>query len=105
MNAPASPPPPAEPELAIAPVPHPACAACGYATVAGACAHCHGTMRALDGRGNAPLPARDGPLALLRGARDVRRALFALLHGKEYVGLLRLPVAANALAFLAVLLG
>ncbi len=39
-----------------------------------------------------------------RGARDVHQAVFALLHGKEFVGILRLPVAANALAFSAFVL-
>jgi Etoposide-induced protein 2.4 (EI24) len=34
----------------------------------------------------------------------VHRSVFALLHGREFIGLLRLPVAANALAF-ALLVG
>lgn len=35
----------------------------------------------------------------------MRAALFALLHGKEFIGLLRAPVAMNVLAFLLVFLG
>jgi hypothetical protein len=44
------------------------------------------------GRGNAVLD-------VLRGLDDVRRAVFALLFEREYVGVLRGPVAANAIGF------
>lgn len=42
---------------------------------------------------------------LYRGLRDVAGAPFALLHCRDYVGALRLPVAANAVVFAALALG
>ena len=81
------------------------CPCCGYPVTAAACAHCHGSVRALDGRRVLPPAAPDRPWATLAGFAEVRRALFALLHGREYIGLLRLPVAMNALAFAVVVVG
>ena len=37
------------------------------------------------------------PADLYRGWREVAKSPFALLHGREFIGLLRLPLAANAL--------
>lgn len=81
------------------------CPCCGYPATAAACAHCHGSVRALDGRRVLPPAAPDRPWAALAGFAEVRRALFALLHGREYIGLLRLPVTMNAIAFAVVVVG
>ncbi|MFY9341182.1 MAG: EI24 domain-containing protein, partial [Planctomycetota bacterium] len=56
-----------------------------------------------DGRTEVTRRARSSPREVLGGIGDVKRALFALLHGREFVGRLRLPVAANALVFVALL--
>lgn len=40
-----------------------------------------------------------------RGMREVHRAVFALLHERAFIGMLRLPVAANLLCFLALFAG
>ena len=81
------------------------CACCGQTHGAAGCTHCHGFARGLDGvvlhvgRGFAVADA-------WRGVRSVFTALFALLHEPEFVGKLRVPVAANVVAFGAcVLLG
>jgi uncharacterized protein involved in cysteine biosynthesis len=58
----------------------------------------------LDDRTPLRLEAGASPLAFGRGVRDVGSALFALLHGRQYVGLLRLPVLANAITLLGLLL-
>lgn len=51
-------------------------------------------------------PGRGSPPAdLWRGLREVHRAVFALLHERAFLGLLRLPVAANLLAFVLVYVG
>ncbi|MBL8753172.1 MAG: EI24 domain-containing protein [Planctomycetes bacterium] len=59
-------------------------------------------LRSLDGRTTMAPATRDGALDLLRGIGEVRRAMFALMHGKEFIGQLRLPVAMNAIAFVLV---
>lgn len=83
----------------------PCCPRCGYAGPEGACALCGGAAQALDGRrALAPL-RRDGVRDLFGGALELHRALFALLHGREYVGRLRVPVAANAFVFAAIVVG
>lgn len=45
------------------------------------------------------------PADLWRGVREVHRAVFALLHERAFIGQLRLPVAANLLAFALVYVG
>lgn len=80
------------------------CRICGYRSSGPECAHCRGVLLALDG--GAPLQPDGGasPLAIGRGMRDAASALFALAHGRQYVGLLRLPVLANAITLLGLLL-
>jgi hypothetical protein len=75
-----------------------ACPCCGFAAAQAPCPHCSGTVRALDGRSASP-PRRERWHALLAGFAEGKRALFALLHGREFIGLLRVPVAANTVAF------
>ncbi len=81
------------------------CPACGYSTCDRRCGYCHGSVRRLDGRGVIELGRRPGPLDVCRGIGEVRRAFFVMLHGKEFIGLLRLPMVMNALAFLLVAVG
>lgn len=82
-----------------------ACACCGYRCAADACGHCEGTARSLDGRRVLPPPRRDRFGDAVTGVFEVRRALFALLHGREFIGQLRLPVTMNAIAITVVVLG
>lgn len=78
------------------------CSCCGHATVAGPCQRCRGTLTSLH-RHYALRPGLGAPPAdLWRGGREVYRAVFALLHERAFIGRLRLPVAANLLAFLLV---
>lgn len=83
----------------------PCCPHCGHPRSGTACAHCDGRVRGLDGRGELPPIRADRLRDFASGLGDVRRALFALLHGREFVGLLRLPVAANTIAFLLLVVG
>jgi len=76
------------------------CPICGYRSRATACLHCGGSLRGLDGR-DVLVVATDRPWHLWHGAREVKRALFAMLHGHEFIGRLRLPVLANAVVLLA----
>jgi hypothetical protein len=70
---------------------------------AAGCTRCHGILLGPD-RPYAERPSRGFWLAdLWRGLREVYRAVFALLHEREFIGLLRLPVAVNLLAFVLVL--
>lgn len=81
------------------------CPCCGHALDGAACRHCHGHARTLDG-GRALPPAAGWPLAAAwRGFAAVRAAAAAMLHGEEFVGRLRVPVAANACAFVLVVGG
>ena len=61
--------------------------------------------RSLSGRDEARAGRGLGLADVWRGLRDVFRAVFALLHGKEFIGLLRWPITANAIAFALLLLG
>jgi uncharacterized protein involved in cysteine biosynthesis len=81
------------------------CSTCGFHATEQPCPFCSGTLRALDGRGVVNVSNRRNPLQVLAGFHDVRRALFALLHGKEFIGLLRLPVAMNVFAFTLLVVG
>ena len=78
------------------------CPACGHPHENPACVRCPGVLRSLDGRHTVAPASADRVLDLVRGLGEVRRALFALLHGKEFIGLLRLPVAMNAIAFVLI---
>lgn len=74
------------------------CGTCGYAMVPGGCAVCGGKGTIL-GRRAALRGGRRNPLLdVLRGFDDVRRAVFAVLFEREFIGILRLPVAANVAA-------
>jgi len=82
------------------------CRCCGYPTAPDRCAICGGEGRTIGRRRELHVGRRNGLLDLLRGLDDVRRAVFAMLFEREFIGLLRLPVAMNALAVgVAVLLG
>src|SRR5688572_13852349 len=70
------------------------CACCGHGASAAGCTFCHGIARGFDGEVLYVGP-RSAPADVWRGVRSVLRALFALLHEREYVGALRVPVAAN----------
>ncbi len=78
--------------------PEQACTCCGFATATTPCAYCAGSVRSLDGR-TAWSPRRERWHTLLAGVGEVRHALFAVLHAREFIGALRLPVAANVVAF------
>lgn len=81
------------------------CACCGHPTDDAPCRRCRGALTSLQ-RAYALRPGRGAPPAdLWRGLREVHRAVFALLHERAFIGLLRLPVAANLLAFLLVYVG
>ncbi|MEZ6037442.1 MAG: EI24 domain-containing protein [Planctomycetota bacterium] len=74
------------------------CGTCGYAMGPGGCAVCGGKGQIL-GRRSVLRGGRRNPLLdVLRGFDDVRRAVFAVLFEREFVGILRLPVAANLFA-------
>jgi len=60
---------------------------------------------ALDGRRHLPPPRDDRPRDLFAGLGNVRAAATAMLHGREYVGALRVPVVCNLLAFTAIVGG
>lgn len=80
------------------------CPACGRDSGGEQCARCHGTVVQLGGE-----PVRPGrglfPLDLLAGFAGMWRGVLWLAHQPEFFGLLRLPVAANALVFGPLLLG
>jgi hypothetical protein len=81
------------------------CPCCGYLDDDQPCRRCSGVVRALSGR-DVTRVGRGLALAdLYRGLREVHQGVFALLHGKEFIGLLRWPIAANAIAFALLLLG
>jgi hypothetical protein len=81
------------------------CPCCGYLEEDEPCLRCRGVARALSGRDEARAGRGRGPADVYRGLRDVHQAVFALLHGREFIGLLRWPIAANAIAFVLLLLG
>lgn len=81
------------------------CACCGHPTDGAACGRCRGALTALR-RPYALEPGLGAPPAdFWRGLREVHRAVFALLHERAFIGRLRLPVAANLLAFVLVYVG
>lgn len=77
------------------------CGVCGYRTTGETCAVCGGEGQILGKR--APLQVGRGNafVDVLRGLMDVRRAVFAMIFDREFVGQLRLPVAANVFAISA----
>jgi len=81
------------------------CPCCGYLEENEPCLRCRGVARALSGRDEARAGRGLGLADVYRGLRDVHQAVFALLHGREFIGLLRWPIAANAIAFVLLLLG
>jgi hypothetical protein len=80
------------------------CAVCGYALPSEPCVVCAGAGVRLGKR--APLQVGRGNafLEVARGFLDVRRAVFVMLFDREFIGKLRLPVAVNAIGFLAIVL-
>ena len=81
------------------------CSCCGHPTDGAACRRCRGALTTLH-RSYALRPGLGAPPAdLWRGVREVHRAVFALLHERAFIGRLRLPVAANLLAFVLVYVG
>jgi hypothetical protein len=81
------------------------CPCCGFDGAAGTCRACSGSARALDGRRELPPPRGDRWHHAFAGVREVPRAVLALLHGREFLGALRLPVAMNGIAFTLLVLG
>ncbi len=77
------------------------CACCGHDATPAGCTYCHGFARNFDGEVLSVGP-RAAPADAWRGLRSVLGSLFALLHEREFVGLLRVPVAANTITFAAV---
>lgn len=59
-------------------------------------------MRTFDGRGTIEPGRSFAPFELVSGFAEVIRALFALVHGRQFTGQLGRPLIANALAFAAV---
>lgn len=78
------------------------CGTCGYRTTGADCAVCGGEGQTLGKR--APLQVGPGNafVDILRGLMDVRRAVFAMLFEREFIGQLRLPVATNVAGFGAI---
>lgn len=75
------------------------CAICGYQKPKQTCHVCGGEGHILGKR--APLQVGRGNafVDVLRGMMDVRRAVFAMLFEREFIGQLRWPVAANVAGF------
>ncbi|HEX6811899.1 MAG TPA: EI24 domain-containing protein [Planctomycetota bacterium] len=80
------------------------CPCCGYLDDDQPCRRCPGIARPLHGGPARPAGRGLGLADVYRGLRDVHQAVFSLLHGKEFIGLLRWPIAANAIAFAALVL-
>jgi len=74
------------------------CAICGFARPKEPCAVCGGDGVMLGKRSALVVGARNPLVDLLRGIDDVRRAVFAMLFEREYVGVLRGPILANMAA-------
>lgn len=74
-----------------------ACAVCGYVVPAAPCPVCAGKAERLGNRGTLEVGRGNALLDVLRGMNDVRRAVFVMIFGREFIGQLRLPVAMNAL--------
>lgn len=78
------------------------CPLCGFARPAAPCAVCAGEGVTLGKRSALVVGARNPVLDVLRGIDDVRRAVFAMLFEREFVGVLRGPIAANMAATAAI---
>jgi uncharacterized protein involved in cysteine biosynthesis len=77
------------------------CRCCGhFAAAAAACPYCGGDANAL---GDAPAPLRPGrglwPLDLVHGVALFARGAVQVLHHRAFVHQLKVPIAANAIAF------
>jgi hypothetical protein len=81
-----------------------ACPHCGYTSRGPRCGACSGAVQALDGR-PLPPPRADRLRDLFAGIGEVRGAVTAMLHAREYVGALRVPVVCNLLAFMTIVGG
>lgn len=78
------------------------CSICGYRKPAEPCHVCGGDGQILGKRGPLQVGRGNAFLDFGRGILDVHRAVFAMLFEREFVGLLRLPVAANVFGFGAI---
>lgn len=78
------------------------CPVCGFDRVADSCAVCAGHASTLGRRGAVVIGTGSPPTDVIQGILDVRRAVAALLFERDFVGSLRLPVAANMIATLVV---
>jgi hypothetical protein len=74
------------------------CAYCGYASANAPCERCGGTIRSLDGFEVIALRRRFFAAELLAALRLTLRTPFALLHERAFIGLLKAPCTANAIA-------
>lgn len=79
------------------------CEICGYQRQAEVCHVCGGQAQTLGKRGPLQVGRGNAIMDIVRGIMDVRRAAFALLFDREFIGKLRLPVAANIAGFAAIL--
>ncbi len=81
------------------------CPACGYPLLAASCSRCPGQVRAAQG-GGAIKPGNGFFLAdLIHGFTIFFRSAFMLIHRKEFVGKLSLPVLANIVALIILFAG
>lgn len=74
------------------------CPICGFECFDEPCAVCAGAGVTLGRRAALVTAARNPALEVLRGLDDVRRAVFALLFEREFVGTLRGPILVNMAA-------
>ena len=77
------------------------CPVCGYPRPSAPCAVCQDEAARLGKRASVQIGPGNPIADVLRGLDDVRRAVFALLFEREFIGKLRLPVATNMAVMLA----
>lgn len=81
------------------------CSVCGHPADPGGCGRNHGPPRSLNGEATLAPGRGLPPVDLVSGTTDVVRSFFTIVLGREFVGRLRGPVAANVVAFLLFVLG
>lgn len=79
------------------------CAICGYQKLAETCHVCGGEGHTLGKRAPLQVGRGNAVVDVWRGIMDVRRAVFVMLFEREFIGQLRLPVAANVVGFGAII--